>query len=96
MPKGVSADREGRVYVVDAANQLVQIFDEQGKLLMWFGEPDASAAPLCLPAKVIVDYDHVDLFKQYAAPNFQVEHLLLVSNQFGPRKVSVYGFGHKK
>jgi sugar lactone lactonase YvrE len=96
MPKGVAVDREGRVLVVDAANQVIQIFDDQARLLMWFGEPDTSDAGLDLPAKVIVDYDHVGLFQSYAAPNFKLEYLVIVTNQFGPRKVGIYGFGHKK
>jgi sugar lactone lactonase YvrE len=95
-PKGVAVDREGRVYVVDAAAQVIQIFDATGRLLMFFGEQKGSAVPLDLPAKVIIDYDHLDLFKQYVAPDFQLEYLVLASNQFGDRKVNVYGFGHKK
>ena len=89
-------DRESRVYVVDAAAQLVQIFDAEGKLLLFFGEPEGSEAGLDLPAKVLIDYDHVGLFQEYAAPDFQVEYLVLVTSQYGARKVSVFGFGQKK
>lgn len=95
-PKGVAVDREDRVYVVDAAAQVIQVFDADGRLLLFFGEPNGSAVALDLPAKVIIDYDHVGLFQQYAAPGFQLEYLVLASNQFGDRKVNVYGFGHKK
>jgi DNA-binding beta-propeller fold protein YncE len=95
-PKGVAVDREGRVYVVDAAAQLVQIFDAEGKLLLFFGEPEGSPVGLNLPAKVAIDYDHVGLFQEYAAPDFQVEYLVIVTNQYGDRKVSVFGFGSKK
>ena len=95
-PKGVAVDREGRIYVIDAAAQVCQIFDPDGKLLLFFGEPEGSAAPLNLPAAVAVDYDHVKLFQQYAAPEFVVEHLVIITNQLGERKVSVYGLGHKK
>jgi DNA-binding beta-propeller fold protein YncE len=94
--KGVAVDRANRVYVADAAGQLVQMFDENGQLLMWFGEPSASKVGLELPAKVLLDYDDVAFFQRYAAPNFQLEHLVIVMNQYGPRKVSVFGFGHKK
>jgi streptogramin lyase len=95
-PKGVAVDRNNNVYVVETAGQIVQMFDDKGRLLMWFGDrPDLKAA-LNLPAKVLLDYDDVPLFKQYVAPNFQVEHLIIVMNQYGPRKVSVFGFGHKK
>jgi hypothetical protein len=72
------------------------MFDDTGRLLMWFGEPSTSKVGLRLPSKVFVDYDNVDWFQKYAAPDFQVEHLVIVINQFGPRKVSVFGFGHKK
>jgi sugar lactone lactonase YvrE len=95
-PKGIAVDREGRIYVVDAATQVCQIFDPEGKLLLFFGEPEGSAAPLNLPAAVTVDYEHVGLFKQYVAPDFVVEHLVIITNQLGDRKVSVYGLGHKQ
>jgi sugar lactone lactonase YvrE len=95
-PKGVAIDRDNRLYAVDAAAQVVQIFDDQGRLLMWFGEPKASKVGLELPSKVLVDYDHVGLFQKYAAPDFQVEHLVIVISQFGKREVSVFGFGHKR
>jgi sugar lactone lactonase YvrE len=95
-PKGVAVDRDNRLYAVDAAAQVVQIFDDQGRLLMWFGEPKASKVGLELPSKVLVDYDHVGLFQKYAAPDFQVEHLVIVISQFGKREVSVFGFGHKR
>ncbi len=46
-----------------------------------------------LPAKVILDYDHVDLFRQYAVKGAKIEFLVFVSNQYGPSKINVYGFG---
>lgn len=95
-PKGITVDREGRVYVIDAAAQVCQIFNPEGKLLLYFGEPDGSAVPLNLPAGVAVDYDHVKLFEQHVSPDFVVEHLVLITNQLGDRKVNVYGLGHKR
>jgi len=94
--KGVAVDRNNYIYVVDSAFDNVQMFNDDGRLLMPFGGAKANQASMELPAKVLVDYDDVPLFQKYAAPDFQVEHLLVVMNQFGPRKVSVYGFGHKK
>jgi DNA-binding beta-propeller fold protein YncE len=94
-PKGVAVDRDGRVYVVDAGSQVVQIFDQEGRLLLYFGEMLPHAPGLDLPAKVIIDYDHVGYFQKYAAPNFHVEYLVIVTNQFGDSKVSVFGFGHQ-
>jgi len=92
-PKGVAADHSGLAYVVDAATQVVQMFDGEGRLLMYFGQPGASTrGELDLPAAVKVDYDNVGLFQKYVAPGRQCEYLILVTSQFGPQKVNVYGF----
>jgi sugar lactone lactonase YvrE len=96
LPKGIAVDRAGRLYVVDARTQVVQIFNDQGQLLMYFGEPGQSRAALNLPAKIIIDYDHVAQFQKCAAPGFVLEHLVLITNQYGERKVSIYGFGHRQ
>jgi sugar lactone lactonase YvrE len=93
--KGVAVDRSDRLYAVDAMSQVVQIFDPNGKLLTWFGEPGTEKVIQNLPAKVFVDYEDVGYFQSFAAPNFKVEHLVIVINQIGPHKVSVYGFGHR-
>ena len=95
-PKGVAVDRAGRTYVVDAASQVCQVFDASDKLLVYFGEPNGSPAPLTLPAAVIVDDQHLALFQKYAAPDFVLEQLVFISNQFGDRKISVYGLGHHR
>ena len=47
-------------------------------------------------ADVVIDYENVERFQTYAADGFEVEYLVFVSSQYGPRKVSVYGFGKKK
>ncbi len=93
--KGIAVDRDNRLYAVDAAGQVVQIFDSKGQLLMWFGEPGGSKVGLNLPAKVAVDYNNVAAFQKYAAPGFKIDHLIIVTSQYGPRKVSVFGFGAK-
>ncbi len=94
-PKGVAVDREGLVYIVDAATQVVQIFNPEGQLLLYFGEMQGSSPGLDLPAKVAIDYEHTAMFDSYAAPDFKIEHLVIVTSQIGERKVSVFGFGHK-
>ncbi len=92
-PKGVAVDHQGLAYVVDAATQVAQIFDTEGRLLLYFGQPGASTrGQLTLPASIKVDYDHVGYFQKYLAPGYQCEYLILVTSQFGPNKVSVYGF----
>ena len=91
-PKGVAVDREGRVYVSDAAFQNVQVFEDNGRLLMAFGQPKQGEG-MSLPAGVAIDYDHVPLFARYADPNFKVDYLIIVASQIAPNKVDVFGFG---
>ncbi len=91
-PKGIAVDREDRLYVVDAAFENVQIFDRDGALLLPFGGPGDHPGSMMLPAKVAIDYDNVDVFADRVAPGYEVEYLILVSSQFGPNKINVYGF----
>ena len=90
-PKGVAVDREGVVYVVDAATSVVQMFDHEGQTLMYFGGPYAGPGDMWLPAKVTVDYDDLDSFRNYVHESLDLKYLILVTNQFGPDKISVYG-----
>ena len=93
LPKGIGADRSGRLYVLDAAAPVIQLFDRDGSLLMFFGQPSKSGeGGLYLPAGLTIDYDHVAYFQKYVAPGYSLEYLILVTNQLGPKKVSVYGF----
>ena len=98
-PKGIAVDRANQLYVVDSAFSNVQIFNPLGQLLMWFGhfgKTGRDPGDLFLPAKVTVDYDNVQYFASYADPGFQIEHLVLVTSQFGDRMVNVYGFGRAR
>jgi DNA-binding beta-propeller fold protein YncE len=97
LPKGIAADREGRFYVVDAAAAVVQIFDNEGRLLLFFGDAKSSGeAGLYLPAGLTIDYQNVDRFKRYVAPGHELEYVILLTNQAGPNKVSVFGFLKKR
>ncbi len=91
-PKGIAVDREENLYVVDAAFQNVQMFDSNGDLLMFFGGPGTDPGDMTLPAKVIIDYDNVKYFEQYVGNDLNLRYLILVTNQYGPQKVAVYGF----
>ncbi len=91
-PKGVAVDREDRVYVVDAASEVVQIFNADGELLLFFGGAGNIPGGLNLPAKVVIDYDNVDLFADRVVPGYKIEYLVIVTSQFGPNKVSVFGY----
>ena len=92
-PKGVALDREERIYVVDAAFENVQILDFDGRPLTFFGGAGDGPGNINLPTVVKIDYNEVEYFRKYAAPGFEIEYIVLVASQFGPNKVSVFGFG---
>jgi hypothetical protein len=94
--KGIAIDRDDRLYVVDAMAQVVQIFDANGKLLTWFGEPGTDRKIQNLPAKVLVDYEDVGFFQSFVAPGFKVEHLVIVINQIGVTPNLMAGGGQDK
>lgn len=92
-PKGIALDANQRIWVVDAAAEVAKIYDDQARLLLFFGLPGNEPGMMNLPAKIIVDYKNVHFFQKYAVQGARIEFLVLVSNQYGPNKVSVYGFG---
>ncbi|HSG08124.1 MAG TPA: 6-bladed beta-propeller [Longimicrobiales bacterium] len=91
-PKGLAVDREGRIYVTDAGFENVQIFDAEGRLLMSFGGPYTGLGNMYLPAKVRLVYEGIEPFRDYVDPRFELEYLILVTNQYGPDRLNVYGF----
>ncbi|MHC4855341.1 MAG: hypothetical protein ACYS72_02940, partial [Planctomycetota bacterium] len=91
-PKGIAVDKAGRMWIVDTAAQVAKIYNAEGQLLMFFGFPGYGPGNMNLPAAIHIDYDHLDLFKDYFAEGAQIEFLVLVSNQYGS-KINVYGFG---
>jgi DNA-binding beta-propeller fold protein YncE len=93
-PKHIDVDRDGTIYAVDAAFQNVQLFDQKGQVLTFFGTPGIHPGAMYLPAGVCVHEGDLELFKDKIHPAFQAERLVLVTNQFGPNKVSVYAMGH--
>jgi len=92
-PKGIALDREGRMYVVDAAFENVQIFDPEGRVLLFFGGPGSRPENINLPTAVVIDYENASLFQKYADPKFTLEYVIAVASQFGRSKVNVFGFG---
>jgi DNA-binding beta-propeller fold protein YncE len=95
-PKGIALDRERHLYVVDAAFSNVQIFNPEGRVLMFFGGSGDQPGSFTLPAKVAIDYDNVSYFQQFAQPNFEIDYLVLVTSQFGPRLVNVLASGRER
>ncbi len=94
--KGIAVDKEENLYVVDAGFENVQIFDKEGQLLMFFGGPYHGPGDMWLPAKVIIDYDNLEYFQKYVYKDFDLKYLIFVTNQYGPDKISVYGFVEEK
>jgi DNA-binding beta-propeller fold protein YncE len=95
-PKGIAVDRDGHLYVVDAAFSNVQIFNKEGRVLMFFGGSGDQPGNFILPAKVTLDFDNLAYFQQFAQPNFQIDYLVLVTSQFGPRLVNVLASGRER
>lgn len=92
-PKGIAIDKGSRIWVVDAATEVAKIYNQQAQLLLFFGLPGNEPGMMNLPAKIVLDYDNVESFQQYAVEGADIEFLVLVSNQYGLNKISVYGFG---
>ena len=92
-PKGIAVDRDSRLYVADAATSSVQIFDPDGSLLLMLGRASLDGGNMDMPSKVYVNYEGVKYFAEYASPDFRIEYLIFVTNQQGPNKINVYGFG---
>ncbi|MDY7107322.1 MAG: SMP-30/gluconolactonase/LRE family protein [Planctomycetota bacterium] len=92
-PKHLAVDDEGVVYVVDAGFANIQMFNRDNRLLMFFGAAGTHPGAMYLPAGVCAHEGDLDLFEEYIHPAFDARRLVLVTNQFGPNKVSVYAFG---
>jgi sugar lactone lactonase YvrE len=92
-PKGIALDHEDNIYVVDAAFQNVQIIGPDEVPRLSFGGPGQERWNINMPTVVKIDYDNVSYFEKFAAPNFDIQYLVLVASQFGLNKVVVFGFG---
>ncbi len=95
-PKGIALDRQDRLYAVDAAFDNVQLFNSSNNLLFYFGQAGSRPGDFYLPAQIVVDYDHLPYFQKFVDPNFEVENLLVVTNQFGLHLVNVYALGKER
>jgi DNA-binding beta-propeller fold protein YncE len=93
-PKHIAVDSDGIIYVVDAAFQNVQLFDQNGAVFTFFGSAGSHPGAMYLPAGICIDDQDLGLFQSYVHPDFQMQHLLVVTNQFGDNKVAVYAVGH--
>lgn len=95
-PKHITVDSEGILYVVDAAFQNVQMFDKDKRLLMHFGSAGGHPGAMNLPAGICVSDDSMPFVESELHPGFKGKRVLVVSNQFGTEKVSMYALGELK
>ncbi|WP_020675357.1 hypothetical protein [Geopsychrobacter electrodiphilus] len=93
-PKGMAIDHDGRIYVLDAAFENLQLFNPQGKLYMALAKGGVEPQDLMLPSSVSISYEAAPFLQRFAAPGFKIEYVIIVSNQYGPSKINLYGFGH--
>ncbi len=59
---------------------------------MFFGGHYSKPGDMWLPAGVAIDYDNLQFFSEYVDKRFDLQYLIFVTNQYGPEKISVYGF----
>lgn len=95
-PKHIAVDSSGNLFVADSSFQNVQVFNPEGQVLTFFGSAGPHPGSMFLPVGLAVIEDPADIadFQPYAHPDFVVERLVVVTNQMGDNRVSVYGFGH--
>jgi DNA-binding beta-propeller fold protein YncE len=91
--KGIAVDRAGRIIVVDAAFENIQIFDKEFHLLLFMLGPGAEKDSINLPAGIVIDYDNIGYFSKFISPRFKPEYLLFVTSNFGLNKINVYACG---
>lgn len=92
-PRGVAVDNDGNMYAVDAAFENVQIFDPEGRLLLFFGGPGNDEGNMVLPAGIEITTRGLKRYQALADPKFKLKYIVTVVSQYGPRRVSIYGFG---
>jgi DNA-binding beta-propeller fold protein YncE len=54
-PAGIGVDSEGHIYVVDTAFNNFQIFNDEGRLLLWVGKAGKGAGEFQSPTGMYVD-----------------------------------------
>ncbi len=95
-PKHLALDSDGIVYVVDSSFQNVQMFDGEFKLLMHFGAAGDFPGAMNLPVGIAVTDSGIEFFKDRLHPGFAAKRLIVVANQFGDSKISIYAMGERK
>lgn len=95
-PRGIAIDKKNRIYIVDASFNNVQIFHESGQVLLPWGWGGRRKGTFYMPAGIAIDYDNIEYFRDDISPDFEVEYLVFVTNQFGGNSINVFGYGKEK
>jgi hypothetical protein len=95
-PKHLGIGSDGRIHVVDSLFGVVQVFDAEGRFEGFYGSPGKHAGSMDQPAGLELIEPASDLFARFVHPAFEVERAVVVSNQFGARKLNLYAMGHLK
>jgi hypothetical protein len=95
-PKHIGVGSDGRIHVVDAAFNNVQVFDAEGRVEGYYGAPGSHPGAMDLPAGLDIVEGDLTLFEKFVHPAFQAERIIIVANQFGAQKLSVYAMGSLK
>ncbi len=92
-PKHVQVDSDGNIYIVDSGFANVQIFNKDFELLMFFGAGGEHPGAMFLPVGISVFEGDLDFVKDYVHEAFEPKRLIVVTNQMGPDKTSLYALG---
>lgn len=95
-PKGIAITRDKLMYVIDSAFENVQMFNAEGRPLLFIAHGGGQPEDLALPAGIAISYELAPLFQKYAAEGFKLEHIIAVTSQAGPSKVNIYGYGRQE
>lgn len=95
-PKGIVIDPSGITYVADSQWEMIQVFEPEGRLLMYFGGASMTPEGMGMPAGLAMDTTSLPMFAKYIEEDFEAEYLLLLTNQFGRNKISVYAYGKSR
>ena len=95
-PKHLAVGSDGHIHVVDAAFNNVQVFDPEGKFVGYYGSAGSHPGAMDLPAGLELIEGDLKLFEKFVHPAFQAERVVIVANQFGPQKLTVYAMGGLK
>ena len=94
-PKGI-AHAEDLLFVIDAAFANCQVFGTDGVPRMFFGGGGSGPGQMYLPAAIWVGTEGLEHFEDEFDDSFQAERLIIVSNQYGPRKLNFYALGRDR